>query len=113
VGEGAYRCVIIAKEPHENRSAVCKVGLALLKLRNDEAAKGVGAIVFQGVPRARSHEAFLDIINGEKSWPAHVRFARSEYTREEVVTILRRHFPPGLVQDVTVDGQSIYGAKTD
>jgi hypothetical protein len=101
---GCYRCVISPK-----RSVARKLGLALLRLRND--VPGVSTIRFEGVPRGKTHDAFVAFINGENAWPAHIPFDRSQYKLEQVAAILREYFPRNIVEDVNIDDQSIFGGR--
>jgi hypothetical protein len=110
--EGYYECKITPKQPEEDRKAVRRLGHQLLKLRNYEAEKRVGPIAFEGVPLDRFPETLLDLINGKASRPAHVRFAKSDYSPDDLTDLLRAYFPRRLVKDVTIDGKSIFdGAK--
>jgi hypothetical protein len=105
-GSSVHRCKITPKSLDANHHSVMDVGRQLLRLRNDEAGR-VGIIKFEG--GAAFHEKILDLINGNDSRPAYVPFDREDYAPAQLAELLRKYFPRSKVQDVTIDGQSIYG----
>jgi hypothetical protein len=103
-----YVCKIVPKGLDEDHKSVMRTGHQLLKLRNCEAEKRVGPIVFEGTPWERFPAVLLDLINGNDSRSATVRFARTDYSIAGLIEILRSYFPKRLVKDVTIDGKSIF-----
>jgi hypothetical protein len=104
--DGDYVCKITPKSLEEDHKSVMRIGRELLRLRTFG-----GFIEFERVPWEKYLEAHLDIINGNESRPAYVRFSRTKYTPDQLAAMLKQHFPQRNVQDVAIDGQSIF-AKT-